>query len=863
MPRPEAGYQPRVGDTVKIAGFETPRFVTQGVEEYLEVVVTQATEQVSNRSEIGRQAPHTPDDVTWWRSNWFEGVSTYEVTYPDRNTTYVAEVHGCCRMSDMCQNDATCRQQMQTQTESEANIPNFRDGTGIWTYYNTPFFLQATVRLDLDPPPLFFLPLFVPFMASESGVPQDLELAVLDYQVGRGGAATELVPQDPEPWPEMVMRRQKEATGSLAGTKSRPVTGRRLQNFDFQEGDLTSLDNYPPPRAPSAVVTDPSVTGVDVRLVNTPSHHVRLFAGASCSGLDAVDVPAGMDVCPRSSAARTFPSGGGVDMNFTSVWVPAGLHIAVSDACEFSEPPPSHSEGFFRGQAVAECDNREGTGPMCCEVPGAGGRTLRAQAAPKQVPPALRILGNQWLRIYYSEVAGGRTKVILRTEEVSVFNDDGEEVLRRSAPAGNYAVRLRLATPTSASATVEFILHVMTTVSYSLTPVPAPPADGSPVMVPTGFPTRWALDVSPDESKFSDKTFFDTSTDPSLFLPLNRPVAPADPPGAALPGVLTSAPQWAAEWTPCLDGVGLYFSCTFVLMAIAPYDWAPIRCALVRVAQDLPPKVAFFDPADPSNDRDHYRVHMGQALHVTARAADNPSDPVDFLGVLSVDAVTGDAIRARVEYVTDRGEGTISGDGANEGWARLVEPLLPVYLKMAVRAPGGVNSLGFSAPYVVERTLELRPSRLHSGLGLSVCFVAADSRGLCKRVGSHTSRCVTVDVVRCRYAMRAGESLSSVAGMFETSWLQLYALNPTHLRADRPVDNTTFVHVGHPYTFGRGETVHSVMLKFGTDLQHLMLLNADISRQTEHRWTNTLPVGTEMPQGYQICVLPNSCGTNV
>jgi len=318
------------------------------------------------------------------------------------------------------------------------------------------------------------------------------------------------------------------------------------------------------------------------------------------------------------------------------------------------------------------------------------------------------------------------------------------------------------------------------------------------------------------------------------------------------------------EWTPCLDNVGLYFVCNFALMAIAPYDWAPLHCSLLRVVQDLPPKIAFFDPRAPSVDRDAYRVRMGEALHITARAVDNPSDPIDFLGVLSVDAVTGDAIRAKVEYVQDRGAGQVLGDGTSLGWARLVEPLLPVYLKMTVHAPAAVNSMGTSVGHVVERSIVFQPSRLHSGLGMEVCFVAADSRGQCKAVGAATTRCLTIDVVRCRYAMQMGESLRTVAGMFETSWLQLYAFNPTHTMADLPVGNTTVeIAVGHPYTFQRGETVHSVMHKFGTDLQHLMLMNADLSRQTEARWTGQLPVGAEMPQGYQICIVPNSCGTNV
>ena len=59
--------------------------------------------------------------------------------------------------------------------------------------------------------------------------------------------------------------------------------------------------------------------------------------------------------------------------------------------------------------------------------------------------------------------------------------------------------------------------------------------------------------------------------------------------------------------------------------------------------------------------------------------------------------------------------------------------------------------------------------------------------------------------------LQAGESLTSVAGLFETSWLQLFALNPTFHNADAPVRNDTAIAVGHPYAFGQGETLHSVI----------------------------------------------------
>jgi hypothetical protein len=424
VPQAQFGYQPVKGDVVKMLGFETPKFVTHGFERYLEVKVTFSTEQVGNRTNIGRGLPHTKDSESYWANNWFEGVSEFEVEYPRQDVMYVAEVHGCCRQNDMCRGDATCQQLMEQPASANAN-QNSRDGVGIKQFFNTPFFLSATVRLDMKPPPISFLPHFIPFSKTEN----DIEVGVLDFAATRQSASKRLVPQPEESWADTVIREQTEEFGSMLSAASVPSTGptgggprRRLSNYEFQKSSMLSLDAYPPPPVPEPVVVFAGVTGTDVRQLQNPSMHVRLYNMTGCNSRDVIEVPPNMDVCEGSSATRFYPSGRGVANNFSSYLVPAGMLVEISDRCEFSRPPESYVKGFLSGTVVGTCDNREGTAPMCCNLnAGQRGVMVRATMKPRNVPSSMVAIGNQWIQINYRPQPDGRVRVSTTTRKICLW----------------------------------------------------------------------------------------------------------------------------------------------------------------------------------------------------------------------------------------------------------------------------------------------------------------------------------------------------------------------------------------------------------------------------------------------------------
>eukprot|EP00961_Rhodomonas_salina_P089669 1205979-Rhodomonas_salina.1 len=100
-----------------------------------------------------------------------------------------------------------------------------------------------------------------------------------------------------------------------------------------------------------------------------------------------------------------------------------------------------------------------------------------------------------------------------------------------------------------------------------------------------------------------------------------------------------------------------------------------------------------------------------------------------------------------------------------------------------------------------------------------MCFLAVDARGACPRslpasarIGSGTRGCLSISVERCRYAMGPGQDLPHIAGLFETSWLQLFVLNPLITAPEVAVDKETIVSIGHSYRVSPSPIVLSTAL---------------------------------------------------
>ena len=100
-------------------------------------------------------------------------------------------------------------------------------------------------------------------------------------------------------------------------------------------------------------------------------------------------------------------------------------------------------------------------------------------------------------------------------------------------------------------------------------------------------------------------------------------------------------------------------------------------------------------------------------------------------------------------------------------------------------------------------------------LEMQVCFLAVDSLGSCRPYGLGTWSCLNVSVESCRYSMGPGESFGSVAGLFETNWIQVSVACAragihTHANTNIRTGNhpRTYMSV-NPRTYARAHAQHA------------------------------------------------------
>eukprot|EP00291_Cryptomonas_curvata_P011377 CAMPEP_0172203952 /NCGR_PEP_ID=MMETSP1050-20130122/31614_1 /TAXON_ID=233186 /ORGANISM="Cryptomonas curvata, Strain CCAP979/52" /LENGTH=843 /DNA_ID=CAMNT_0012882313 /DNA_START=725 /DNA_END=3253 /DNA_ORIENTATION=+ len=125
-----------------------------------------------------------------------------------------------------------------------------------------------------------------------------------------------------------------------------------------------------------------------------------------------------------------------------------------------------------------------------------------------------------------------------------------------------------------------------------------------------------------------------------------------------------------------------------------------------------------------------------------------------------------------------------------------------------------------------------------------VCFEMMDSFSLVKE-----QRCLNLQVQRCKRCVSARETLESLALVYNTNWLELYAVNSKlHQDPDKLVEGS-LINVGILYRIPKAQTLPALAKYLYTSPSAIRRFNPDILSDEEI-----------LGEFQDICVLPQICG---
>mmetsp|Transcript_68570 Transcript_68570/g.182976 ORF Transcript_68570/g.182976 Transcript_68570/m.182976 type:complete len:599 (-) Transcript_68570:27-1823(-) len=163
----------------------------------------------------------------------------------------------------------------------------------------------------------------------------------------------------------------------------------------------------------------------------------------------------------------------------------------------------------------------------------------------------------------------------------------------------------------------------------------------------------------------------------------------------------------------------------------------------------------------------------------------------------------------------------------------------------------------------VARSMLFTPAYNHGGYLQPVCFRVSDSCGLaragdpCPGRLDAVTQCVWIQVQRCRFIVRAGHQLQTIAAVYKTDWLQLWSLNQWLLSPDSGLAPGQVLNIGHDYAVQPLDTPAAVSSRFGMDAASFAALNADLAddaAQARYLCTSTAECAER-----RWCVMPSSC----
>jgi len=274
----------------------------------------------------------------------------------------------------------------------------------------------------------------------------------------------------------------------------------------------------------------------------------------------------------------------------------------------------------------------------------------------------------------------------------------------------------------------------------------------------------------------------------------------------------------------------------------------PTRCTKLHVLPALPPDFVAPSPADGTS----FMLYMGRETSIPLSVLSSSSrQRIDWQFVslptgvdVSPEAFSECSLEGR-SVATDVGRGGgggIRGGGGGGGDSSGED--------------GGSGGAGReerqgAACWGRRRNLTWVPAWNQGGLKREVCVsLSAPATGCEPTPGlPQPIRCFVLQVARCVYAVQDDQKLEEIAAVYGTTWLDMYALNPTIKMPDRVMSVGQVINVGHLYHVVPGDYLQKIANRFGSTVEGILAMNADI-----------LPKhADDIKANQEICVQPAAC----
>jgi len=158
--------------------------------------------------------------------------------------------------------------------------------------------------------------------------------------------------------------------------------------------------------------------------------------------------------------------------------------------------------------------------------------------------------------------------------------------------------------------------------------------------------------------------------------------------------------------------------------------------------------------------------------------------------------------------------------------------------------------------------LQWIPSPYQGGWAGEICVDVCLDAGSCPAIPNDfrpvcSSLCLPIQVQRCKWALQAEDSFIEIAPRFQTNWLQLWYLNPPFQHPDysgitTQAGSVKVINIGRVYKVQMGDTITSILQRFGASLESVINLNADLTN------SSILAKKGELTM-QEICIIPDSC----